>query len=183
MADMHAQRPPRPLGVALAIFTSLFLFTLLPLMQIGMILVVQRHFSSLEFPEGGPQPIVVGGDFLGVSPWAILAQALIAVIFAIILVFAWRGRPSFIRFVFVGSVIFLTLMKIAAMLIQSSATQNLSEGISSLDSLVATFGSIQVVVELVVMIYVVWYLNRGPARAFYRGYYLSRRVPDENPRG
>jgi hypothetical protein len=31
-----------------------------------------------------------------------------------------------------------------------------------------------------VMLYTLWYMNRGPARAFYRGYYLPAPPDDKN---
>jgi hypothetical protein len=181
MIESYPRRPSRPLGVALAILTSVFLFTLLPMMQVGLVVVVQQHFATLNFPDSGPQPIEVGGDFLGVSPVNMLIQGVLALAFLVIAVLAWRGRPARIRYIFVGAVIGLTLIKIGVMLVQVLSSPDFVQGYSSLDSLTSAFGRIQAGFELLVMTYVVWYLNRGPARAFYRGYFLPPHTPDNSP--
>lgn len=173
MNAMSAARPPRPLGVSLAIITSILLFSVLPLIQVGLVMVVQQHFASLDFPEGGPQPVAVGGDFLGVAPMTLIVQSALALAFLGLAAMTWRGRPGRIRFIFVGTVVLLTIVKIAVQLVQALQAQALTQGISSLDSLAAAFGRIQSGFEVLVMLYVVWYMNRGPARAFYRGHFLD----------
>src|SRR6185436_16147876 len=93
------QHPPRPFGVTLAIIASLILFTIFPLLQVGMLLSVRLHFSNISFQDDGLQPFAMGADFLGIPDSKIFLQAIIALIFLIIAFFAWRGRPPFMRFV------------------------------------------------------------------------------------
>ena len=173
------QRPPRPFGVTLAIIASLLLFTAFPLMEVGMLLSVRLHFANLTLEGAGPQPFAMGADFLGIPDSKIFLQAIIALVFLVIAIFAWRGRPSFMRYVLIAACAGLTLFNILNVVVAQLSQQNLADGISSLDSILNSLSVGQFVISLLVTFYVVWYLNRGPARAFYRGYYLP--VPPEAP--
>ncbi len=164
------QRPGRPLGVSLAIFASVMLFSVFPLMFVAMVLIVKNHFDNIDF--SGLKPYAVGGDFLGVSPAILVLQAVIAIVFLVIAIFAWRGRPAYMRYVILAAVILLTLFSLGLTVVQTGTNQNLPQGISSLDSLMSSVSCGQFALSFLVSFYVVWYLNRGPARAFYRGYYL-----------
>lgn len=168
------QRPGRPLGVTLAIFASVMLFTVFPLMIVVMVLLVARHFSEIDF--GGIEVYASGGDFLGVSPVGLVVQSVVAILFLMIAIFAWRGRPAYMRYVMLAAVILLTLFSLVLTLVQSATNQSFAQGTSSLDSLLSSVSCGQFVLSSLVSFYVAWYLNRGPARAFYRGYYL----PDPN---
>jgi hypothetical protein len=177
------QRPGRPLGVSLAILASVFLFSLFPLILVAMVLIVQGHIQSADFSVGSFEPIAVGGDFLGVSTSNLAVQTILSLAFLVIAFFAWRGRPASIRFVMLGAVVVMTLTTLLATISQSTADQRLSEGVSSLDGMVVSVLCGQLGMSILVSLYVAWYLNRGPARAFYRGYYLpehdqSVREPD-----
>jgi hypothetical protein len=171
------ERPGRPLGVSLAIFASVMLYTVFPLMIVAMVLLVARHFQNIDFGE--LQPLAVGGDFLGLSPATLVIQAIVALVFLVIAIFAWRGRPAYIRYVMLAAVILLTLYSLAMTIMPTLTNQNLPQGISSLDSLMSSVSCGQFAMSALVSLYVVWYLNRGPARAFYRGYYLPD--PANNP--
>jgi hypothetical protein len=92
--------------------------------------------------------------------------------FLVIALFAWRGRPASIRFVMLGAVLVMTLITLLATISQTTADQGMPEGVSSLDGLAVSILCGQLGMSILVSLYVIWYLNRGPARAFYRGYYL-----------
>lgn len=166
------RKPGRPLGVTLAIAASLFSFCLLPLLQAAMILAVRQHFADLNLPASEPQPFAVGADFLGISESALLIQTVLAFLFLGVALFAWRGRPANVRHVFVGTVIIYTAIKLLTLIPQMLTQQSLETGFSSGDALMTTLSQGQFALDLIVMLYVIWYMNRGPARAFYRGYYL-----------
>lgn len=168
------QRPPRPFGVTLAILASLILFTLFPLMQVGMLISVRLHFANLKFSDDGMQPFATGADFLGIPDSKIIIQAVVAIVFLIIAFFAWRGRPAFMRYLLMFSCAALTLFNILNIVIGQLSQQSLEAGASSLDSILNSLSLGQFAIGVLVTLYVVWYLNRGPARAFYRGYYLPR---------
>jgi hypothetical protein len=164
------ERPGRPLGVSLAIIASVMLFSLFPLGMVGMVLLVQQHFQNLDF--SGLEPIAMGGDFMGIPPVNLIIQVLVSLAFLVIAVFAWIGRPPFIRYIMLAAVVALTLLSLLATIIQGLAQPELSQGFSSLDGLMNSVSCGQFGLSVLVSLYVVWYLNRGPARAFYRGYYL-----------
>ncbi len=170
------QRPPRPFGVTLAILASLTLFTVFPLLQVGMLLIVQSHFAGMTFDDAGLQPIVMGADILGVPASRIFLQALIAIVFFIVAFFAWRGRPPFMRFVLMLSCVALTLYSVVSAIWAQIGTYAQEFGASSLDSILNSVAIGQFSIGILVTFYVIWYLNRGPARAFYRGHYLP--IPD-----
>ena len=76
------------------------------------------------------------------------------------------------RFVFVTVVWALTFITLIVNIwpaVTASCTQLPCD--SSLD-LGRTLAAAQVPLFVLVPLYVLWYLNRAPARAFYRGYYL-----------
>lgn len=170
------QRPPRPFGVTLAILASLILFTVFPLLQVGMLALVQLHFARVTFADDGTQPMIMGADILGVPTSRIILQVVLAIVFLLVAFFAWKGRPPFMRFVLMLSCVGLTLFSvISAVLVQMGQYQQ-ELGASSLDSILGSVAVGQFGLGIVVTLYVIWYLNRGPARAFYRGYYLP--VPE-----
>ena len=176
------QRPPRPLGVTLAIIASLVLFTLFPLVEVGMIMSVRFHFSNMTFADEAEAPFAMGADFLGIPDSKILLQAVIALVFIIIAFFAWRGRPPVMRYVLMATCFGLTLLSILSVVLSQLSQPQLAIEASSLDSVLNSISLGQFALSLLVTLYVVWYLNRGPARAFYRGYYLptSTDAPIEN---
>lgn len=162
------QKPGRPLGLSLAILISMGLFSLLPFAQVLFVLSLRQQFQNVEFlPQGG----AIGGDLV-VSDIHLIVPSLTGLIFLVVAVLAWRGKPPAIRFVFVAGVICLTLVTIlmtaASMLAEPSVEQGLDSGAQFFGSLLLA----RVVMTLFVALYVIWYVNRGPARAFYRGYYL-----------
>lgn len=166
--DQSLRRQGRPCGVTVAILAGIFLFSLLPLLQVGMVLIVRQHFASLDFPEDGPQPMATGGNFLGGITEAELAlQGALSLGFLAVAVMAWRGRPALSRQVFVLAVAALTLVKLTALALQPG--QAAQEGITSGDTLFQSLGVGQVAIEILVMLYIIWYMNRAPARAFFRG--------------
>ncbi len=173
----EAARPGRPLGVSLAVLLSAGLFALLPLFRLGVDLYVESRFLSLEDvavslgDEVEMTPLLVGGDVTLVTLDRLLLEGLPALGFFILAIFAWRGRPVWMRLVFFTSVVALAMLNLLLIVFSASQPQ------AGMDSFQATSNTLlcgQVVLLVLVPLYVVWYLNRGPARAFYRGYYLER---------
>lgn len=146
-------------------------------MQVGMVLVVRQHFANLEFSYqlDGQQydEIASGGDFLGVSETNLMIYALAGVIFLVIAYLAWRGRPSRIRFVLMAAVVFLAAFYAFQAVQTLISVPDLQNGIDAADSAMYTQSRLELVLYALVVLYVIWYINRGPARAFFRGYYLD----------
>lgn len=174
-------KPGRTLGLSLAILASVMLFSLLPLMQVAMIALIRYRLQSASLPIPGESepvtPMAVGGAFSGVSDLSLTVQALLGIVFLGIAVCAWRGRPTWIRFVMLASVVVLTLVTIGFSLVPLVSAPELSGGIDSGEALRDMLLSGRLLLSVLVALYVVWYVNRGPARAYYRGYYLPH--PDE----
>jgi hypothetical protein len=177
-------RPGRTLGVSLAILASVMLFSVFPLLQLAMLLIINFRFRNVDLPvpgqEGTVAPIAVGGDFTGVANEVVVIQAVIGVVYLVIAFFAWRGRPRWIRFAMLAAVVAMTLVTVAFSISPLFTQPDLSQGIDSGEALRRTLLSSQLVISILVALYVVWYMNRGPARAYYRGYYLPD--PDETAR-
>jgi hypothetical protein len=106
------------------------------------------------------------------SDAALLWQFISGVVFLAIAIFAWRGKPSSMRYVLIAAVLILTTVTIAATLISLNSVPDVQSGIDSGGSVQDSLLRARLVVTALVSLYVMWYVNRGPARAFYRGYYL-----------
>lgn len=169
------QRPGRTIGLSLAIIASVMLFSILPLGQVVVFLLLRERTRQVEFlVEGG----AIGGNIGGVTDITLIIQVIMGLIFLVIAGFAWRGRPASIRFIFVAAVVVLTAVNIGLTLISLNDAQTLNAGLDSSAALTASLLRGRLIVSVVVALYVIWYVNRGPARAFYRGYYLP--APGEN---
>ncbi|GAB4518937.1 MAG: hypothetical protein OHK0046_27220 [Anaerolineae bacterium] len=175
-------RPMRPFGVSLAIFVSVMLYSVLPLMQVGLVLLVANHFrnreDTLTLPSGEEiTEFASGGDIIGgISDERVILQGILAVGFLVIAVLAWRGKPAYTRFLLMGAVLVMTAITI--LLTVLPALQSGGRGVSggSLDAISLPVLCLQFTASVLVPLYVIWYLNRAPARAFYRG-----RAQEPNP--
>lgn len=169
-------KPARTLGISLAIIASVMLFTLLPLMQVALILSIRVRIAAvnLDIP-GEPDavtPMLSGGTLEGVNDVGLVVQVILGLVFLGIAYFAWRGRPGWIRLVMLGAVLALTVATIALSIIPLTG-DDYAAGIDSGTAIRQVLLSSRLLVSVLVALYVVWYMNRGPARAFYRGYYLD----------
>lgn len=178
---MKAQntKPGRPFGVTIAIIVSVIMYSFLPLTQVVIILGVEQIVNDVS--DGIDLTVdasASGGDFRGgVTDGQLITQSAFSLIFLGVAIMAWRGRPSYMRFVLIGSVLILALINIGLIIIpqltQSDSGLTGASG-GSLEDAFASLQITQIILLILVPIYVVWYLNRGPARAFYRGFYLER---------
>lgn len=170
------KKPPRTLGISLAIITGIFLFSCLPLTQ-AVILISLNARTQMDFlpseAAGQTAPIIVGASVLEQENTPLILQGLLAVSFFLVSVATWRGKPPFIRFVFLGMVIVLTAGNLAqAYTLLSGQPPTPQTGMDSGADLARTFTLSQLCISLVIPSYIVWYMSRGPARAFFRGHYL-----------
>ncbi len=175
-------KPQRTLGLSLAILASAVLFSILPLLQVAMILLIRQRFQgvSLSVPgEDAVSPLAVGGSFSGIEDYSLILQAVLGIVFLLIAVGAWRGRPPWIRFAMLASVLVLTGVTVALSLLPLITSPDLDQGIDSGAAIRRVLLSGRLLLSVLVALYVVWYVNRGPARAYYRGYYLPQ--PEDKP--
>jgi hypothetical protein len=171
------QKPGRPLGLSLAIIISVILFSLLPIAQIIFVLSLRQQFQAIEFLPGSG---AVGGDLL-IADANLIVPFVNGILFLIIAVFAWRGKPQGVRFAFIAGVIYLTAVTILMTVVTVNAEPTVEQGLDSGAQFENSLLGVRVVLSVLVALYVIWYVNRGPARAFYRGYYLSEPVAQTNP--
>lgn len=174
------RKPGRTLGLSLAILASVMLFTIFPLMQVATIAIIRYRLQSASVNVPGESeavsPVAVGSAFAGVNDLSLWIQLFFGIIFLVIAVCAWRGRPSWIRFVMLAAVVVLTLVTIGLSLAPLITDPSLEQGIDSGAAVRSVLLSGRMLLSILVALYVVWYVNRGPARAYYRGYYLA--APD-----
>ncbi len=170
-------KPGRTVGLSLAILASAMLFSILPLTQVALVLGIRYKVQQASLPVPGETspitPVASGGDFIGVPDLNLAVQAIFAVVFLGIAICAWIGRPRWIRLAMWVSVVVLTLITAALTIVPMLAQPDLSQGIDSGTAIAQTLLSGRLLFSLLVALYVVWYMNRGPARAYYRGYYLD----------
>jgi hypothetical protein len=101
-----------------------------------------------------------------------MIQIGLALGFLIIAVLAWLGKPSYMRHVLRIAVVIISALSIYTIIQPENGWSG-----GSLDSVLENLTAGFILWYILVPLYVVWYLNRGPARAFYRGYYLEGEVP------
>lgn len=162
-------KPGRPFGVTIAIFLSVLMYTILPLMEVVYLLVVNQLIYHDS--ETGA---IIGFDLLASAGSPIFVQSFIALAFLLVAIFAWRGTYPQIRNIYIATVVGLTIAFIILQIIPYLFVQpNIEEGINSTDVIKQQGRLFQLILLLLIMLYVVWYMNRWAAKAFYRGFYIE----------
>jgi hypothetical protein len=151
--------------------SSAFLFSLIPLAQVITVLLIRRRIVENLSNAEGEIPAFLGVDYAGLPDWRVGVQVILALAFLLLAAFAWRGKPAAMRWILPGSV--AVILVINAILRWAVAGPNDQAGISSGDAFFAALDTGRILIGVLTFFYVYWYMNRAPARAFYRGYYLS----------
>jgi hypothetical protein len=183
-----AKRPGRPLGLSLAILATSCLFSVMPLFQLVLDLLVSEHLNrvinewTMPFGEDGGEvePVFAGVEAQFLGDGQSVALAALGLGFLGVAWIAWRGRPRWGRLIFFGAVLTLDVIY-GWLLIQAIlAPVDPSQGFDSSQEIVRSSYVVYLVSVIVITVYLLWYMNRAPARAFYRGYYLSETKQSEN---
>jgi len=176
MDDKNVLKPRRPFGVTLAIIFGVLFYSVIPLLQIGLLLRLEylvRRAGDNSSPFG--TQTISGGNFRGdISDERLIFQVVMALLFLVVAFFAWYGKPKFMRFVYMLAILALTGVTLVLSVLPDDGV-----GISgsSLDSFLACVQTGWLIVSAFLFpLYVIWYLNRAPARAFYRGYFLPEEL-------
>jgi hypothetical protein len=174
---MSADKPGRPLGLSLAIVLSAMLYALLPGVLLGYRLYVAERIGRIDSPvefEGEVFSALASGGSFEVSAAEVVIQGGAILVFLIVALLAWRGggRP-WTRPLFTGTVLAYGGLTAFVTLRDLLAPFDFNEGLSSLDTLSAQGLWSVVVATVLIPLYVLWYVNRAPARAFYRGAYAD----------
>ena len=143
-------RPRRPRGLTIALLTCTVLYGLYPLVQ-GLFFIL----PALSRPTYEVQPRVLLD--LGLS-----------IVFLILLIPAWLGRPPRIRPILTAAVLLLMAINLGFALADLAAAQA-TLTLDSTSALDRTTTTCSIPFYLLLTGYIVWYLNRYPSRAYYRG--------------
>jgi hypothetical protein len=145
----------RPFGLSLAIFTTAVIYGVLPLAEV---------YVLWRMNAAATDAYIIGG--VEISTWTIL-QGLLGGIMLITCSLAWWGRPPQIRFVLVGLLLLLTAANLYR-IVETWITPADPIFGGQTQAAIRDFLRCQLPIMILVPLYVVWYINRAPARAFYR---------------
>lgn len=168
----YTQKPKRPLGVSIAIIASILIFTILPILEIVLLISID---NLMTFDSVGRSGLNVN-DQTGTLPQQMIAQVALAVGFFVIAVIAWFGRPRQIRFILSLAVAFEAFLTIGLQILP-----RLAEAPTVLDSSRDVNQQILIfylIMTILITTYVIWFFNRWAARAYYRGYYLPEDIEE-----
>lgn len=175
--NTHDRKPARPFGVTLAILLCVLFFSVIPLISVGSRVMIERHIAGNQtfmMPDGSTVDAVSGVDEGGaLDDGAVRVQIAVSVVFIVVAFFAWRGRSNVMRYLFMAAVIGIALVLLYQnfVLFRDSGFEG---GTGA--ALLGFVRNINILFLILLPAYVVWYLNRAPARAFYRGYYLKKEL-------
>jgi hypothetical protein len=159
------QKPPRPLGLTLALSGSTLVFSLIPLFVVGTIVYLNNRVYASE--DGG----FVGFNLPGfdISPLIVFSGT--AIFFMVMAVVAWKRRHPAMRVVFP-----LLTVIYAAFWVLSMLPTGTEASVDSMQQAQSGLIDFYLVVVVGTAIYVTWFMNRWSSRAFYRGYYTPEDI-------
>jgi hypothetical protein len=173
MNDLKHQKPKRPFGLTIAIVITVLFYAVLPLLFVAGRFMIEDYVSreqEIVLPDGTVTTAQLSGVENTLPISALLIQVGISGGVIGLAFFAFRGRPSWIRWLFMLAVAAIALY--TALEWFNIVTDSTLEGGSG-----DVLGDIlNVILVLIVPPYVLWYMNRSPARAFYRGYYTDEDI-------
>lgn len=153
---MNSQkRVYRPFGLTLAIIMGIVLFAAFPLLKLYFAWRLDDCSNDAGFDCG------ITGFSLDSWNWA---GGILGAIVLISAIFAWIGKPPQIRFIFQGAVLITGLEIILEAIARSSG----GSASSSAAEMMRNILRCQVPFQILLALYIIWYCNRAPARAFYR---------------
>ena len=169
------RKPPRTIGISLAILLSVLFFSLFPFIQTGYNLILQDRIRQSQVIVGSNFNLTSSIDEISqYSRIGLVIEIIPPIIFFVLCFLTWVGKPSYIRHLFwIAVVSWVVGMWVRLYAVKEEPAFFVSSGfIHTIQIIYAIFSSI-------VGLYVVWYINRAPARAFFRGYYLQEPSADQ----
>jgi hypothetical protein len=143
------------LGLSIAVIATALVYGVMPLMNLYFLWRVSNTAEG-ELDLGG----------IGITAWDWLSASL-GVVILIVCILAWWGRPSWIRFVLMGLLLLLAVINLYRIADVLTTTVDPLEG-GQAEEIQQNLFTCWLPALLLVPLYVMWYLNRAPARAFYR---------------
>ncbi len=157
----RSERVYRPPGLSIAIIATAVIYGLLPLANIYFKWRVQTVDDSNLIGSG-----------IDITTWDWLGGAF-GVGLLLLCIPAWRGRPGRIRFVFMGALLLVVGVHLFRIIeVWTDDVNPIFDGQAG--QTIHDFLMCQVPMLIIVPLYVIWYFNRAPARAYYQGVPLAR---------
>ena len=139
----------RPRGLTLALLACTVLYGIYPLVEGGFFLIVTLRMNEQ------------------VQSRLALTFAL-GVALLLLMIPAWLGRPPQIRLIVIVAVLGLMLLNLA-FVIGDMTAQNEGLVLDSLSQSAPAVDTCSLLVQIIVPLYVIWYLSRYPSRQYYQG--------------
>jgi len=149
----HARRY-RPLGLSVAILAAALLYGVLPLLPV--LLMVWLNFQGR----------IMGAEIVSWLGWLNAALGLLTLLASVL---AWVGRPSWSRWMLIGLVVLATALRLVQEAqVLFSRSSGIGEVGGNLSGLGQPLALCQIPLLILTPLYIAWYMNRAPARAFYQ---------------
>jgi heme A synthase len=162
-------KPPRPFGLSLAIAAGLILFTLLPLTVTALVL----YISSYVYRNA--QGALGGASVTNVTDAPFVALMVVGVFFLFVSIFAWRGRPRQMRWLYPAVVLAYTAVVVLGVALPAVTTPpSIEQGLDSGQELARRVLSGYSGACIALGVFTAWFANRWSARAFFRGHYTDK---------
>lgn len=149
---MKSERVVRPLGLTIAILGAIVFAAVIPLLEY----YIARRLHA-------PDDAILLSGGIPFDNWTRIT-ALAGILVIITGVVAWHGRLPYIRFIFQGAVILSVTLSFAKAVARSNPDTGLS---NTFEEAVNTVVRCQTPLVGIILIYILWYLNRAPSRAFF----------------
>jgi len=154
----------RPPGVTLALLAVAVLYGVRPLLEAAL-------FHRLE--ATADEALIPGG--IEVSVWTGI-EGIAGAVIILLCVLAWLGRPARIRWALIVAMLALTAINLFRIIQAWAAPDDPVFG-GQIQSALRNVLLCQLPLMVLVPLYVVWYLNRAPARAFFARAGAPRDMP------
>lgn len=151
---MTALRHRPPPGITLALIAVALLYGVRPLLEAAL----YRRFDATA-----DEALIPGG--IELSVWSGI-EGVFGGLMLILCVLTWIGRPPRIRWVLMGAMLALTAINLFRILQAWGAPEDPVFG-GQVQSALRNALLCQLPLMVLVPLYVIWYLNRAPARAFF----------------
>jgi hypothetical protein len=149
----HAAPRFRPLGLLLALLAAMLAYGLFPMLPLGMAVLI-----SLRGHEG------INADI----PTAFFKfETFLALLVLVLSVLAWRGRPRWSRWALIATVWVATAYHFYQIFQAFAPPSSIQQIGGDLSDFARNVLPCEALILIAVPIYITWYMNRAPARAFY----------------
>jgi hypothetical protein len=153
-SSVPGDRRYRPLGLSVAILAAALLYGVYPLLPVLLMIWLNLQGRT------------IGAEIVSWLGWLNAALGLLTLLASAL---AWVGRPAWSRWALIALVLLATVLRLvqeAQVLFPRSS--GIGEVSGSLSGLSQPFAVCQIPLLILVPLYIAWYMNRAPAREFYR---------------